>query len=219
MTQERKRSVKKTLRVTMPSGKIICYNNATSVMIDTLKEIGSQRFSDITLELAHYPLLSREDNPKFKGYIKPVCDGWFLNTQSNTETKFIQLKAINTLLKLKLKIEIGSDFETEENPYKEKKSRTIRKLLVKLPNGDFIGNDKSTDTFLETIWCLGIDNIYRKEIDWRGYPLITRYKRFENQVQIDRDRWITVPNQSKDMIKLLKIIAMYLHVNIEINLI
>ena len=85
-------------------------------MIDVLKEIGSQRFPEITLEMARYPLLSQEDNPKFKGYMKPVCDGWFLNTQSNTDTKYIQVKAISTLLGVNLKIEIGSDFETEDNP-------------------------------------------------------------------------------------------------------
>ena len=92
------------MRVTFPSGKVICYNNATSVMIDVLKEIGSQRFPEITLEMARYPLLSQEDNPKFKGYMKPVCDGWFLNTQSNTDTKYIQVKAISTLLGVNLKM-------------------------------------------------------------------------------------------------------------------
>ena len=188
-------------------------------MIDVLKEIGSQRFPEITLEMAHYPLLSQEDNPKFKGYIKPVCDGWFLNCQSNTDTKYIQVKSISTQLGLNLKIEIGSDFETEDNPYKGQSTRSKMKLLVKLPNGEFIGNEKSTDTFLETIWHLGIEEICRKEIGWRGYPLITRYNLFDSQVQIDRDRWITVPSTAKDMAKLLKIVAMYLHINIEINLI
>lgn len=219
MVAERKRSAKKTLRVTFPSGKVICYNNATSVMIDVLKEIGSQRFPEITLEMAHYPLLSQEDNPKFKGYIKPVCDGWFLNTQSNTDTKYIQVKAISTLLGINLKIEIGSDFETEDNPYKGQSTRSKMKLLVKLPDGEFIGNEKSTDTFLETIWHIGAEDICRKEIDWRGYPLITRYKRFDNQVQVDTALWITVPTTAKDMAKLLKIVAMYMHVNIEISLI
>lgn len=219
MANNRNRSAKKTLRVTFPSGKTICYNNATSVMIDVLKEIGSQRFNEITLEMSHYPLISQEDNPKFDGYMKPVSDGWLLNTQSNTETKYMQIKSISTLLDLDLKIEIGSDLETENNPYKEKKSRTIQKLLVRLPNGEFIGNEKSIDTFLETIWHLGIEEIYRKEINWRGYPLISRFKRTNNQTQVDKERWITVPTLTKDMVKVLKIVAMYLHVNIEVSLI
>ena len=77
--QIRTRSKKKLIRVTFPDGEVICYNNATSTMIAALKKIGSDKFPAINLELCHLPLLSKEIYPKYKEWMKPVGDGWYLN--------------------------------------------------------------------------------------------------------------------------------------------
>lgn len=160
---KRSRAKKKLLRVTFPNGKVICYNNATSTMIAALNEIGEDRFSSIKLELCHLPLLSKEIYPKYQKDMKPICEGWYLNAQSNSDTKFLQLKAINEQLELGLKIELGSDFETVEDPEKERKTRGRDKLLVKMPDGEFIANDSALETFLEVIWNLGIEDIRKKK--------------------------------------------------------
>ncbi|MGG6545680.1 UNVERIFIED_CONTAM: hypothetical protein NY100_09715 [Prevotella sp. 15_C9] len=55
--------------------------------------------------------------------MKPLCNGWYVNTQANTDCKYIQLRAINEQLSLGLTIEIGTDFEAQDAPNKEKKSR------------------------------------------------------------------------------------------------
>lgn len=117
---KRSRAKKKLLRVTFPNGKVICYNNATSTMIAVLNEIGEDLFSSVKLEMCHLPLLSKEIYPKYQKDMKPICDGWYLNAQSNSDTKFLQLMSINDQLALGLKIELGSDFETVEDPGKEK---------------------------------------------------------------------------------------------------
>ena len=215
----RTRAKKKYLRVTFPSGKVICYKNATSTMIATLNKIGEDKFPLIKLELCHLPLLSREIYPKYKKDMKPICDGWYLNAQSNSDSKFLQLKAINDQLDLGLKIELGDDFETQEEPEKEKRSKTKDKLLIKMPDGEYIANDSALETFLETVWQLGIDEIRKKELSWGGNPLITRTKIANNQVQVDSDRWIIVPNTTRDKVKLLRVIGAMLHVKMEINVI
>ena len=215
----RTRAKKKYLRVTFPNGKIICYKNATSTMIATLNKIGEDKFPLIKLELCHLPLLSREIYPKYKKDMKPICDGWYLNAQSNSDSKFLQLKAINDQLDLGLKIELGDDFETQEEPEKEKRSKTKDKLLIKMPDGEYIANDNALETFLETVWQLGIDEIRKKELSWGGNPLITRTKIANNQVQVDNDRWIIVPNTTRDKVKLLRVIGAMLHVKMEINVI
>ena len=215
----RTRAKKKYLRVTFPNGKIICYKNATSTMIATLNKIGEDKFPLIKLELCHLPLLSREIYPKYKKDMKPICDGWYLNAQSNSDSKFLQLKAINDQLDLGLKIELGDDFETQEEPEKEKRSKTKDKLLIKMPDGEYIANDSALETFLETVWQLGIDEIRKKELSWGGNPLITRTKIANNQVQVDSDRWIIVPNTTRDKVKLLRVIGAMLHVKMEINVI
>ena len=209
---KRSRAKKKLLRVTFPNGKVICYNNATSTMIAVLNEIGEDRFSSIKLDLCHLPLLSKEIYPKYQKDMKPICEGWYLNAQSNSDTKFLQLKAINEQLELGLKIELGADFKTLEEPEKERKTRGRDKLLVKMPDGEFIANDSALETFLEVIWNLGIEDIRKKDLSWSGNPLITSKKMVYNQVQIDNDRWIIVPNTTKEKVKLLRVIGAMLHV-------
>lgn len=216
---KRSRAKKKYLKVTFPNGKEICYKNATATMIAALNMIGKNKFPLIKMELCHLPLLSREVYPKYKKDMKPICNGWYLNAQSNSDSKFLQLKAINDQLGLGLKIELGEDFETQEEPYKGKRSKTKNKLLVKMPDGEYIANDSALDTFLETVWQLGIEEIRKKELSWGTNPLITRTKISNNQVQVDRDRWITVPNATRDKVKLLRVIGAMLHVKLEINII
>lgn len=216
---KRSRAKKKLLRVTCPNGKVICYNNATSTMIAVLNEIGEDRFSSIKLDLCHLPLLSKEIYPKYQKDMKPICEGWYLNAQSNSDTKFLQLKAINEQLELGLKIELGADFKTLEEPEKERKTRGRDKLLVKMPDGEFIANDSALETFLEVIWNLGIEDIRKKDLSWSGNPLITSKKMVYNQVQIDNDRWIIVPNTTKEKVKLLRVIGAMLHVKMDINVI
>lgn len=214
---KRGRAKKKLIRVTFPNGKVICYKSATDTMVATLQELGDDIISEINMELCHLPLLSKEVYPKYKEWMKPVCDGWYINTQSNSDSKFLQLKAINEQLTLGLTIELGDDFEAQENPNKEKRSKSRDKLLVRFPDGQYFANNSTLDTFLEVVWEIGIDEIKRKELSWGGNPLVTSSKMFNNQVQVDEQRWIIVPNTTKDKIKLLRVIGAMFHLNMEIT--
>lgn len=214
---KRGRAKKKLLRVTFPNGKVLCYKNTTETMIATMQELGVDIMSKVKLELCHLPLLSKEIHPKYKEWMKPVCDGWYLNTQSNSDSKFLQLNAINEQLSLGLKVELGEDFETQENPNKEKRIKYKDKLRVKFPDGQYFANNSSTDTFLEVIWEIGVDKIKQKEMSWCGKPLITTSKMFNGQVQIDNQRWVIVPNTTKDKVKLLRVISAMLRINMEIT--
>lgn len=207
------------MRVTFPNGKVICYKNATSTMIAVLNEIGEEKFPSIKLELCHLPLLSREIYPRYKKDMKPICEGWYLNAQTNSDGKFLQLKAINDQLDLGLKIETGTDFETQEEPDKERRSKSKDKLLIKMPDGEYIANDSALDTFLEVVWQLGIEDIRKKDLSWGGNPLVTNKKIAKNQVQVDSNRWIIVPNTTKDKVKLLRVIGAMLHIKMDINII
>ncbi len=214
---KRGRAKKKLLRVIFPNGKVLCYKNTTETMIATMQELGVDIMSKVKLELCHLPLLSKEIHPKYKEWMKPVCDGWYLNTQSNSDSKFLQLNAINEQLSLGLTVELGDDFETQDNPNKERRTKTKDKLLVKFPDGQYFANNSATDTFLEVIWEIGVDKIRQKEMSWCGKPLITTSKMFNGQVQIDNQRWIIVPNTTKDKVKLLRVIGAILRINMEIT--
>ena len=214
---KRDRARRKLLRVTFPNGKVLCYKSTTDTMIATMQELGDDVIANIKLQSCHLPLLSKEIYPKYKEWMKPVCNGWYLNTQSNSDTKFLQLNAINEQLSLGLKIELGEDFIAQDNPNKEKRTRTKGEILVKLPDGQCFANNSITNTFLELIREIGIDKIKQKELTWCGKPLITTSKMFNGQVRIDNERWIIVPNTTKDKVKLLRVIGAMLRINIEIT--
>lgn len=214
---KRDRARRKLLRVTFPNGKVLCYKSTTHTMIATMQELDDGVIANIKLQSCHLPLLSKEIYPKYKEWMKPVCNGWYLNIQSNSDTKFLQLNAINELLSLGLKIELGEDFVAQDNPNKEKRTRTKGEILVKLPDGQCFANNSITNTFLEVIREIGIDKIKQKELTWCGKPLITTSKMFNGQVRIDNERWIIVPNTTKDKVKLLRVIGAMLRINMEIT--
>lgn len=214
---KRDRARRKLLRVTFPNGKVLCYKSTTDTMIATMQELGDGVMANIKLQSCHLPLLSKEIYPKYKEWMKPVCNGWYLNTQSNSDTKFLQLNAINEQLSLGLKIELGEGFVAQDNPNKEKRNRTKGEILVKLPDGQCFANNSITNTFVELIREIGIDKIKQKELTWCGKPLITTSKMFNGQVRIDDERWIIVPNTTKDKVKLLRVIGAMLRINMEIT--
>lgn len=214
---KRDRARRKLLRVTFPNGKVLCYKSTTDTMIATMQELGDGVIANIKLQSCHLPLLSKEIYPKYKEWMKPVYNGWYLNTQSNSDTKFLQLNAINEQLSLGLKIELGEDFVAQDNPNKEKRTRTKGEILVKLPDGQCFANNSITNTFVEVIREIGIDKIKQKELTWCGKPLITTSKMFNGQVRIDNERWIIVPNTTKDKVKLLRVIGAMLRINMEIT--
>lgn len=215
----RQRAKRKLIRVTFPNGKVFCYGNVTETFIAVLCEIGSGRFPEIKLELCHLPLLTREIYPRYKEWIKPVCDGWFLNAQSNTDQKYIQLRSINDSLNLGLMVEIGEDFEKQINPNKTRGTKSVDKLMVRFSDGEYIANNNSLDTFLECLWKIGIDDIMRKGIEYSGSPLISISQLSNRQVQVDSNRWATIPNTTKDKVKLLKVLAAHFKLNVEITLV
>lgn len=214
----RQRAKRKYINVTFPDGKVLCYANITETMIETLKAIGSEKFEQIDLLLCHLPLLSKTIYQQYKKYMKYVCDGWYVNTQSTTENKYMQLHIINNQLGLGLQIEIGEDFDTQKSS-NTKKPRAREKLLVRLPNGEYLGNDSATDTYIETIWHIGIEQIMKKHIEYGQFELITSSQKIHSQVQIGINRWLCIPSSTKDKAKLLKVIAILTKTNISISLI
>ena len=215
----RQRAVKKLLRVTMPDGTVICHKSVTQTFIDTLIAIGSDKFPLIKVENCHLPLLSREIYPKYKDWMKPVCDGWYINAQSDTEQKYMQLSSVKTQLGIAFEVEIGTDFITSDFKVTQKKKKQDDKLLVKFPNGEFVAGENPIDTYLDTIWQIGPDKIRRKEFEYKGKPVITLSKQFNGQVQVGENLWVIVPGQTKDKYKVLCYINLMMRLGLEINII
>ena len=64
------RKAKERLRVTFPDGKAFCMLHPKDTLIAVLKEIGSDRFGEITLERNKRPLLAKDVFPELKNYMR-----------------------------------------------------------------------------------------------------------------------------------------------------
>jgi len=215
----RQRSQKKLLRVTLPNGKVICHRSATMTFIETLVEIGPSCYEKISLENCHLPIISRDVYPRYKDWMKPLSDGWYVNTQSDTQQKYMQLVSIKKQLRIEMDIEIGTDFITSDEKGVQKSKKRDAKLLIKLSNGDYVAGENPIDTLIDAIWEIGPENIKRKELVYKDKPIITFSKQFNGQVQVGKDLWLTVPNQTKDKYMLLQYINKAMKLGMEISII
>ena len=215
----RQRAKKNLLRVTLPNGKVICHKSATMTFIEVLVEIGSENFDKITIENCHFPLLSKEIYPKFKDWMKPVCDGWYANMQSDTRQKYMQLMSIKNQLGIDIVVEMGTDFITSDAKIIQKTKKKDSKLLVKFPDGESICGENTIDTYIDTIRKIGVDELKRRGIEYSGKPLITVTKQYNGQVQVGENRWLTIPPLTKDKVKILRVISSTMRLNLEVNII
>lgn len=212
------RKPKQILRVNFPDGNSICYNNATTTYIEVLKLIGVERFPEIKLEVGHLPLISKTEHPKYKGYMRHITDVWYVNIQSDTQQKYLQLRSINEILKLNLKIEIGTDLQITNKSTTEKQKKSKSSLLVHFPDDEFIAGDNPIDTFIQSIWKIGIDKLQRKGLNINRKSLITRNKLYKGQIQVGIDQWLIIPSTTKDKAKLLHIISSIMHIDLKITI-
>ena len=121
----RQRKLRRLLRISFPDGKVLCFKSATMTFVEALSMIGSERFQEVKLESYHLPLISQEIYPRFKEWMKPIGDGWYVNTQSDSDQKYMQLVSIKQQLGLDWKIEVGSTSVTLRTAT-SKKLRSIR---------------------------------------------------------------------------------------------
>ena len=215
----RQRARKILLRVTLPDGRVICHSNATLTLIDALIGIGSDYYSQIKTECCHLPLLSKEIYPRYKEWMKPIADGWLVNTQSDTRQKYMQLISIKSQLGIEMEVELGMNFITSDVKVEQKSKKKDDKLLVKFPNGEYAAGENPIDTLIDAIWQIGPENIRRKELEYKGKPIITLSKQFNGQIQVGQNYWLTVPGLTKDKYKMLRIIDVMMKLGLEISII
>ena len=215
----RQRTKPKLLRVTMPDGEVICYNRSSETFIAVLKRIGSENFSQIDLNAAGLPFFSKEIYPQFHNTMKEVCDGWYVIMTGGTPGKYIQLKSIAKQLGINMEVEVGDDFITQKVETNLSKRKADDKLLVKFPDGSYAAGENPIDTLIDAIWQIGAENIRRKELEYKGKPIITLTKQFNGQVQVGERMWLTVPSQTKDKYQMLRTINLMMKLGLEITII
>ena len=122
---KRPRSQKKILRVSFIDGTVYCYKNATITFTEAVRKIGADRVAGLNIEWRHNALCSKEPIPGYEQYMKPLDNGWLINTQSDTSEKYLIIKSIISKLGVDCTVELGEDFETSKTKGFIKKRQSV----------------------------------------------------------------------------------------------
>ncbi len=215
----RQREKTRLLRITMPDGEVICYNRSSETFIEALRKLGSENYSKIKLMVAGVPFFSKEIYPKFKDTMKELCDGWYVVMTGGTSGRYIQLRSIAQQLGINMEVELGDNFITTKAKTEHTRAKRDDKLLVKFPSGEYAAGENPIDTLIDAIWQIEPEKILRKELEYKGKPIITLSKKFNGQVQVGKNYWLTVPGTTKEKYKMLSIINLMMKLGLEITLI
>lgn len=215
---KRPRSQKKILRVSFSDGTIYCYKSATLTFIEALRKLDADKVAALNMEWRHNSLCSKEQILGYEQYMKPLDNGWFVNTQSDTSEKYLLLKSMVTKLGVDCIVEIGEDFETSKAKRFVKERQKIGGLLIQFADGEFVGGNSPKDSYIQAITKIGIDTVCYKGFEDHGQELVTRYNKYKGQV-LSGDKWITIPNQTKDKIIALERISQKLGLGLKITVI
>lgn len=191
--QVRQRKLRQLLRLTLPDGKVLCYKSATMTFVEALRLISTDRLQEVKLENCHLPLISQEVYPRYKEWMKSIGEGWYVNTQSDSNQKYMQLVSIKQQLGLDWKVEVGADFTPSDDKVPQRKKREAQRLMVKFPDGTCICEANPVDTFVHTIKKVGVELLMRKETQYSGKPLITSTKQYNGQIEIGEKQWLMIP--------------------------
>lgn len=216
--KKRPRTQKKILRVSFPDETVFCYKNATITFVEALRKIGADKVAELNIEWRHHILCSKEPIPGYEQYMKPLDNGWLVNTQSDTSEKFLLIKSITTKLGVECTVEIGEDFETSKAKGFVKARQKVGGLLIQFADGEFVGGESPKESFIQAITKIGLDIVCYKGFESRGMEIVTRYNKYKGQIQ-SGDKWITIPGQTKDKVIALERISQKLNLGLKVTII
>ena len=208
------RAKQEKIRVTFPDGIVICYKRVTDTFIETIRRIGPERVASLGMEVRHHPLVSREKIGLFKDNSKPIDDDWFVITESDTAQKYLQLMSISTQLGLGLTIERAEGFDAYDKPQRVLVRKAKSPLTVSFPDGDVFSEAVPRDTYVKAIVKIGPERLAQKGLECMGRQVVSRFQKYPNQVQVDRNHWVTIYLTTAEKVKVLDYIKSRLDVEL-----
>lgn len=211
----RRRAPQEKIRVTFPDGTVICYKRVLETFMEVIRKIGPELVASLGMEVRHYPLVSKEKIDVFGENSKQLDAKWFVITESDTAQKYIQLCSISKQLNLGLKIEKAERFDD----YAQTQHPTVRKakapLTVTFPDGEVFSEYVPRDTYVKAIAKIGPERLAQKGLECMGYQIVTRFHKYQNQVEVAKNQWVTVYQTTADKVKALRYIKDRMGVELE----
>lgn len=108
-TAVRKRSERQKIRVQFPDGRVICENQVVKTLLAVIDFAGVDNVRNLKITMGKNGgslLIENTVNQKYANAFKPLGNGWYVNTCSDTPTKLNQINQINDSLGLGLTINL-----------------------------------------------------------------------------------------------------------------
>lgn len=148
---------------------------------------------------------------------KVLTEGWWVNTQSDSSQKYLQLRSVKTKLGLDYEVQLAEEFG-EYSDALEKKTRKQDLIFVYFNENEFIHAPFNEDVFVKTIERIGAERIMQRCLEFLGKDIVTRYNKYPKQRKlVDCRLWVTIPATSKDMRRALEYIADKLKIGLRVS--
>ena len=171
-----KRNKTHILRVEFPDGQVLQEKNVSETYAQAIKLIDPELVSLVNISHAGVDIVSKTLDTKYAPYQKPVGDGWYVMTNSSTNTKYSDLQSISDELDLNLKICLvpldGSAITVLPNV--EAQEGTRAKIRVTFPDGHVSQPSKVLDVLIEVVTYAGADRVRELGIICCGENLILK---------------------------------------------
>ena len=188
---------KSILRVSYPSGKSIEYKNVSDTYAEVISDFYPDLIAELNIEHAGVNIVSRTLDAKYQKYQKPIEGGWYIMTNSSTETKMKDLQLISDELELGLTIEMvsmetGSIIETSQSVDGYGQSSGREKLRITFPDGRVFQPQKVLETLVEVVKFAGAERVHSLNINWCGDNLILKNPkpRYQKPCKPCGDGWL-----------------------------
>lgn len=171
-----KRSKTHILRVEFPDGTVLQERNVSETYAQAIKLIDPELVALVELSHAGVGVVSKTLDSKYAQYQKPIGDGWYVMTNSSTNTKCTDLQAISDELELDLKVYLvpldGSEITVL--PRVEVPEGTRAKIRVTFPDGRVIFPSKVLEALVEVVKYAGAERVRELGIICCGDNLILK---------------------------------------------
>ena len=164
------------LKVETPAGKVLDYSNVSTTYCEVIQEIGPEEVSILEIKHAGVNIVSKELDSKYSQYQRPIGGGWYVMTNSSTQTKYQDLITICQEYGLDYKIQIVSLLPTTSViiPQANSNGGERMKIRVKFPNGRTIQPNKVFETLIEVVKYAGPDRVRMLNISVGGDNMILK---------------------------------------------
>lgn len=171
-----KRSKTHILRVEFSDGTVLQDKNVSETYAKAIKLIDPDLVALVNLSHAGVGVVSKTLDSRYAQYQKPIGDGWYVMTNSSTNTKCTDLQTISDELELDLKVYLvpldGS--EITMLPRVEVPEGTRAKIRVTFPDGRVIFPSKVLEALVEVVKYAGAERVRELNINCCGDNLILK---------------------------------------------